>query len=121
MNVSKAREAGDWLRDVIHWGERIASYLDGRTEAEFSEDTMMQDAVLRCIECIGEASGQIIKAGYADAFPDMEFMEAYWTRNRIAHGYYDVSPGRAWTTTTESIPTLVRKAKRALDERSPQS
>ena len=115
MSVSKERDAREWLRDIVNWGDRIALYLDGRSEAEFADDTMVQDAVLRCLECIGEASSQVIKAGYAELYPDIEFVEAYWTRNRIAHGYYDVSVGRIWITATEAIPSFVEKARRALN------
>ena len=116
MNTSGERSAQQWLADIVAWGERIAKYLDGKSEADFANDTLVQDAVLRCIECIGEASRQIMKHGYAEQFPEMKFVQAYWTRNRIAHGYYDISIERIWVTATEAVPEFVLNARRAIDE-----
>lgn len=96
-----------WLADILEWGERLALYLEGFDEVAFSRDPKTQDAVIRCLECIGEASRQVIASGAASKFTEVEFVEAYWTPNRFIHGYYDLKVDRAWITATESAPKLV--------------
>jgi uncharacterized protein with HEPN domain len=107
MSRSQERGLREWLSDIVSWGERIAEHLEGMNEPEFVADRKTQDAVIRCLECVGEASRQVVTSGYAASFPETEFLQAYWTRNRLAHGYYDIDLARVWLTATESIPSLL--------------
>jgi uncharacterized protein with HEPN domain len=111
------RAVEEWLKDIVHWGDRLAVHLDGMSEQAFLEDARTQDAVARCLECIGEASRQVVASGEARQLPGIEFVEAYWTRNRIAHGYYDLNQSRVWATATQSAPNLVSHVRRVLKER----
>jgi uncharacterized protein with HEPN domain len=114
MSPAEDRSLRDWLSDIIAWGERIAEHLQGMDESAFAADHKTQDAVIRCLECVGEASRQVVASGHAASFPEVEFLQAYWTRNRLAHGYYDINLARVWLTATESIPTLLNNVRGAL-------
>jgi uncharacterized protein with HEPN domain len=111
------RAVEEWLEDIVRWGDRLAVHLDGMSEEDFLHDARTQDAVARCLECIGEASGHVVASGESQQLSGIEFVEAYWTRNRIAHGYYDLNQSRIWTTATQSAPNLVSQVRRALQER----
>lgn len=93
----------------------MESYLAGFDEARFLADQRTQDAVIRCIECIGEASGKIIERSGPEQFPELELVQAYWARNRFSHGYYDLNMSRVWQTATVSIPKLAAGARRAIE------
>ena len=107
MSRAEDRSLRDWLSDIVSWGERISEHLEGMDEPAFAADRKTQDAVVRCLECVGEASRQVMASGHATSFPEVELLQAYWTRNRLAHGYYDIDLTRVWLTATESIPTLL--------------
>src|SRR5215218_9164219 len=107
MSRAEDRSLQDWLSDIISWGERVADHIEGMDESTFAADRKTQDAVIRCLECVGEASRQVVVSGHATSFSDIEFLQAYGTRNRLAHGYYDISLTRVWLTATESIPNLL--------------
>jgi len=47
------------LRDILEAARLIAGYVKGVTEAEFRADTQKQDAVIRRIEIIGEATAHL--------------------------------------------------------------
>ncbi|WP_273033181.1 HepT-like ribonuclease domain-containing protein [Pseudaminobacter soli (ex Zhang et al. 2022)] len=108
------REFRAWLADIVAWGERIALYTNGMNQSDFMADQKTQDAVVRCIECIGEASKRILESGSTPPTDRLEFLQAYWTRNRLAHGYYDVNAERVWVSATESVPKLVANVKAML-------
>jgi uncharacterized protein with HEPN domain len=114
--VKKQRSPVDWLEDIIAWGDRMAGYIDGVDERTFLSDLKTQDAVVRCLECIGEASRQIVAAGHSKDFGEIEFAEAYWTRNRLAHGYYDVNASRIWVTANGPARQLVEQVRGARDK-----
>jgi len=48
-----------YLQDIIESIEIISTYIGNKTDFEFSRDLMLQDAVIRRFEIIGEASSKI--------------------------------------------------------------
>jgi uncharacterized protein with HEPN domain len=116
MSGSPERGLEQWLHDIVSWEERIAHYLRGLDEQGFLTDQRTQDAVIRCLECIGEASRQILALDRKDLPSGIEFLQAYWTRNRLAHGYFDINLQRVWMTATQSAPALAADVRKLLLE-----
>jgi len=48
-----------YLLDILESIESILTYTANKTEADFLNDLMLQDAVIRRFEIIGEASSKI--------------------------------------------------------------
>lgn len=112
-----AKEPRSWserLSDIVEWGTRMQTYLDGVDERAFADDVKTQDAVIRCLECIGEASRHIVAFDKGDDADVTQLMAAYWTRNRLAHGYFDVNITRVWQTATGPAAELTGHARRLL-------
>lgn len=99
-----------WLEDIVAWGERLASYVGATSREDFLADNLRQDAAVRCLECMGEASRRVMSLGTSGLPTHIEFLEAYWARNRFAHGYFDLDMSRVWLTATVSAPKLVADA-----------
>ena len=115
MSDRSARAVWQWLEDIITWGDRMAGYLSNVSQEEFRNRPLLQDAVVRCLECIGEASHQAIVVAGPDGLPEhIEFEQAYWARNRLSHGYYDIDVERVWTTATVSAPKLIAEVRELL-------
>lgn len=119
---AKERTVDHWLEDIVQWGARIESYLVGLSQDEFEADEKTQDAVIRCIECIGEASKHIIsyKVETGLEMDVADFQDALWAQNRLAHGYFDVELSRIWITATSSVPALVTKVVSIISARQAQ-
>lgn len=107
------------LADIIHWGDRIRTYVSGMGYEEFFADTKTQDAVIRCLEVVGEAASQILKieSDFEDRYPDLQLAAAYRARNRTAHGYGSVDILTIWRSATVSCPIMVDASRKALDDR----
>jgi uncharacterized protein with HEPN domain len=113
---SGERGLRQWLQDIVTWEQRMAEYLLGMNEETFAVDRRTQDAVIRCLACIGEASRRVPGLAADELPPGIEFLQAYWTRNRLVHGYYDVNLQRVWLTATQSAPALAADVMKLLDE-----
>jgi uncharacterized protein with HEPN domain len=76
---------------------------------------LVQDAVIRNLEVIGEASHNITKhhPGFAQAHPDLPLSFAYQMRNAIAHGYFKVDFAIVWRTIQRDLPSLQTKVQQA--------
>jgi uncharacterized protein with HEPN domain len=84
---------------------RVETYLNNVTKAEFSSNNMMQDAVVRQIEIIGEASRQISEDLQA-RHPELPWFEMRGIRNKIVHDYLEINQDIIWDTTQNDLPSL---------------
>lgn len=116
MTSKRPRALEDWLRDIVRWGEQVAIYVDGIDLEAFLDDRLRRDAVVRCIECVGEAARHVLEDASNSGVAHLELYQAYWTRNRLAHGYYDLNMERVWETATKSLPKLASETRRALEQ-----
>jgi uncharacterized protein with HEPN domain len=93
---------------------KIETYTEQMNQAEFSVTSLTQDAVVRNLEIIGEASNSISKKypSYAESNKDIPFSLAYEMRNVLTHGYFQVDYDVVWVTIKNDIPKL----KKAIEE-----
>jgi len=98
----------DYLRHIVEAIERIQRYTEDIDELAFAQNQMVQDAVIRNFEIIGEASRNIerVSPGFAAAHPELPLSFAYEMRNVLAHGYFKVDIGVVWNTIERDLPTL---------------
>lgn len=114
MMASERRSREDWLQDIVLWGERLAEHVLGVSQQQFTSDRKTQDAVVRCIAAIGEASIQLMRTapGIDIVHPELQLKQAYATRSKLAHGYYNTDYDIVWVTATKSVPSLLEAARR---------
>lgn len=106
----------DYLAHVVEAIERIQRYTFDLDEAAFLHNQLVQDAALRNLEIIGEASGNILKSHpeFAASRPELPLSSAYQMRNAIAHGYFEVDFEVVWRTIRHDLPGLRLSAIAAL-------
>ncbi len=110
--------ARDFIGHILQAADRILDYTQGMSREEFFADTLKQDAVIRNIEIIGEATNNLLEADptIAAKHPSIPFTEIYGMRNRVAHGYFAVSLAMVWDSVEEDIPQLRQKIASVLKE-----
>lgn len=98
----------DYLSHILDGIERIQRYTGGLDAAAFIANPMVQDAVIRNFEVIGEASRNIERAdpGFAAAHPELPLSVAYDMRNALSHGYFKVDLEIVWRTIRNDLPQL---------------
>lgn len=69
------------LRDILEASRLIASYVKDTTETDFRTDTQKQDAVIRRIEIIGEATAHLNEETRR-AVPELPFRKMRGMRNK---------------------------------------
>lgn len=116
--TEKALRVREYLRHILQAIERIERYTFDMSEAAFlrSDHELVQDAVIRNFEIIGEASRNIERhcPEFAAAHPDLPLLNAYEMRNALAHGYFRVDLEILWTTIQRDLPTLHQQISQLL-------
>lgn len=116
MTDEKALRAGDYLGHIVDAAKRIGTYTAGMTREQFLASTLVQDAVIRNLEVIGEAARNIELADpdFPAQHPGIAWSSMQGMRHRLAHGYYRVNLDIVWVTVERDIPQLLVEVERAL-------
>ena len=103
----------DYLGHILEAIERIHAYVEDVDEAGFLASTIVQDAVIRNLEVIGEASRNIERAHpeFATAHPELPLALANDMRNALAHGYFKVDLEIVWKTIHNDLPVLYKQVQ----------
>lgn len=102
----------DYLAHIAEAIERIRRYTAGMDEAAFLANPLVQDAVIRNLEIIGEANHNIEKhyPAFARAHPDMPLSYDDQMRNAVSQGYFKVDFEIVWRTMQRDLPSLYQRA-----------
>jgi uncharacterized protein with HEPN domain len=93
------------IRDAI---EKLQEYTKGVSKQSFHTNTLVQDAVIRQIEIIGEATKRISEATRSDA-SDIPWQDIAGMRDKLIHDYFGVDIEKVWLTVQVDIPVLKTK------------
>ena len=99
-----------YLDDIKDCINQIEIYIKNVSEEEFNKNKLIQDAVLRRLEIIGEASRNIPRA-LKEKNKQVPWFDMSQFRDLIAHGYFEVSVNRAWKAATKEIKVIKESIK----------
>lgn len=108
----------DYLGHILDAIERIHRYTANLDEAGFVNSELVQDAVIRNIEIVGEAANNILRvdAKFAAEHNQVPWQIMYTMRNRLSHGYDEVDLEIVWRTIRGDLPALHVQVDQTLEE-----
>ena len=95
------------LLDILIAAHRALKYMQGVSRNDFESNEMLQDAVTRPLEIIGEAAGQVSEE-YQEAHTNIPWHKMIGMRNRLIHEYFRVNYGAVWDTVRNDLPDLIQ-------------
>lgn len=102
------REDSVYIEDIIQSIHIIQEYLEGKTELDFETSLLLQDAVYRRFEIIGEAATKVSQE-FKEAHPEIEWRLMKMMRNKLIHEYFGISATTIFATVQEDLPQLLFK------------
>ncbi|MCI0454651.1 MAG: DUF86 domain-containing protein [Candidatus Dadabacteria bacterium] len=104
-----------YIKDILDYMERAETHIKGLSLGEFLDENKTCDAVIRCIEVIGEATKNVpedIRKKYAS----IPWRDISGMRDKIIHAYFMVDFENVWLVVKEEIPKLKPMIKKVLDD-----
>lgn len=101
------------IKDMLHAVRLIFSFVNDVSFTEFSKSDLLQSAVIRQFEIIGEAGGKI-SAGTQSSFTEIPWRSIKAFRNLLVHEYFKVDVAEIWTTIQNDLPALEEQLQAAL-------
>jgi len=102
-----------YLLNIIECIEWIQSYTSSGEE-EFMKSRLIQDAVNRNLEIIGEATKRI-SGELKDQNKDIPWRQMAGLRDVLIHDYMGVSNKIVWNVVKNELPQLLVKIKKLTD------
>jgi len=103
------------LFDILSALNNIEDYLGAEKKFEYyNNNSMLQDAVERNIEIIGEAMSKLlIVEPQITISNSRRIVDA---RNKIIHGYDEIENAQIWGIIINHLPTLKNEVEKLLEE-----
>ncbi|MEQ8685855.1 MAG: DUF86 domain-containing protein [Imperialibacter sp.] len=97
-----------YLEHILDALAKVKSYTTDLNEGLFLENPLVQDAVIRNFEVIGEATRQI-DLGIRAKYPDIEWKKIAGIRDKLIHDYIGVDLRAVWAVVENLVPDLEKK------------
>jgi uncharacterized protein with HEPN domain len=111
-----ARDPRAYLWDAREAANSILTFIKDLDAAGYAGNEMVQAAVERKFEVIGESLNQLARLdeSLAARIPDLAQIVAF--RNQLIHGYAAVNATTVWNITQHALPKLIAIVQDLLDE-----
>jgi uncharacterized protein with HEPN domain len=102
-----------YLEHMLEAIARIRRYVGRKRRAGFLRDALLQDAVIRNIEIIGEAASRV-SPEFAARHAKIPWRDIVGMRHRLIHGYLKVNLETVWKVVERDLPALAPKLRALL-------
>lgn len=96
----------DRARHMLKAARLIASFTQGRNFQDFLTDELLQSAIERQFEILGESSSHVSTDTQA-LWPSVNWKQIKSFRNLLAHEYFRTDYVQVWNIATNLLPSLL--------------
>jgi uncharacterized protein with HEPN domain len=106
----------EFLSDIREALQRITTYVAGMTYESFVADPKTQDAVVRNLEILGEATKNLSEELRAK-YPSVPWRSMAGARDRLIHHYFGTNLDIVWQIATVELPQVASQLETTEDKR----
>ena len=104
-----------FLQHILESIERIEEFTKNISKEDFLKSTETQDAVIRRLEIIGEATKNLPK-GFIQKYPEIPCGELARLRDKLIHGYFGVDLNLTFEIVNKDLPKLKKQISKIVKE-----
>lgn len=98
--------------------QRVLTTMSDRSRSDIDTDEMLQAALIRWMEVIGEAARRVPEEFRSD-YPNVPWRQTTALRNVLIHDYDTVDFDLLWQIIQERLPLLMQQLQAIIDENLP--
>ena len=100
------------IRDSLR---EVQTFIRGESYESFLKNRMVQNAVMRSFEVVGEAA-RLISSELRESHPEVPWRLMSDFRNKLIHDYFGLDLEVIWRTATEDTPVLLQQIDQLIEE-----
>lgn len=94
-----------YIEHILGAIHKIESFVAGISRSDFDQSALIQDAIIRNFEIIGEATKKISKS-FTQSHPEIPWSSIAGMRDKLIHDYLDVDLDVVWKSVEIDLPLL---------------
>ena len=99
------KEDISYIEHILQAIARVFKYTEGISRDDFDENEMIQDAIIRNIQIIGEATKKI-SINFKNTHSHIPWREMAGMRDKLIHDYIGTDLNVVWSTIEIDLPRL---------------
>ena len=99
------------LRHMLDYSREALELVKDRSRSDLDNDRVLELALVRLLEIIGEAATRVSEEGRARN-PEIPWPQIIGLRNRLIHGYDSVDMDVLWEILQGDLPALILKLEK---------
>ena len=100
------------IRDSLR---EVRQFTEDESHESFLEHRMVQNAVMRSLEVVGEAARRV-SPEFREAYPEGPWRLMGDFRNKLIHDYFGLDLDVIWKTATEDAPRLLTQIEGLVED-----
>jgi uncharacterized protein with HEPN domain len=104
------------FNQILSHAREAVEICRGKSRADLDSDRLLNLALTRLLEIIGEAANRVPESIRKD-YPDLPWLQMISARNRLIHGYDSVDFDILWVIVQNDLPSLITRLEAILEEK----
>jgi uncharacterized protein with HEPN domain len=100
---------------MLDHAREAVDMLSGRRRPDLDANRMLNLAVVRLLEIVGEAANRVSQTVQQE-HPEVPWPEIVGLRNRITHGYEAIDFDIVWNIVHKDLPLLIEQLEAVLEQ-----
>ena len=105
------RDTRLFVKDILENIDNIKSFSKGLTKNRFASDKLRQNAIIRCLEIVGEAVKNIPDS-FREKYPNIPWKKIAGFRDILTHAYFGVNLDRIWNIIEKDLSGLEKEIRK---------
>ncbi len=100
---------------MLDHAQEAADLIAGKDKTELQHNRVLELALIRLVEIVGEASTKVSSETQAK-YPSIPWPQVIGMRNRLIHGYDSVDLDVLWDTIEVDLPPLIAEIEKIMGQ-----
>ena len=109
------RDVNLFIQDISDNINNIESFSKNLNKEKFESNKLRQNAIIRCLEIIGEAAKNILDS-FREKYLDIPWRKVAGFRDVLSHAYFGVSIERVWNIIELDLPNIKKEIEKIIKD-----
>ena len=118
QNRRRRRPISARIQDMLDYAQEAVAMARGHSRADLDTDRMLELALTRLVELVGEAAW-FVPDEFRARHPQVPWRTIVATRNQLTHGYSSIDLDEVWSIARNDLSPLINRLQAIIASQLP--